>query len=205
MKKRVLALVLPMMLCGCSAEAAVESKSTEPVMHVNIDDTIPYQDVPAFLASDFCKEMRESGYTVYVPEFDAEKYDFVKVESHRSFYNFFFDEKGTSKRINYQITYNTFEKTVEEFTGNVLDTSGDIFTTVEKDGVEYDVYIPKTPYMTETEYNLQYIPFEKYHVYILCKTSTPEEALAYIHDFDLVPVEEGTVATEVSVESDTAS
>ena len=97
------------------------------------------------------------------------------------------------------------ENQITYLSRNAWDTSGDSIVTVEKDGVNYDVYVSKTILVDYDEYSIAYIPFEGYILDIHPRVSTPEEALAYIHEFDLVPVEEGTVATEVSVESDTAS
>ncbi|MBQ7003520.1 MAG: hypothetical protein IJN57_06090 [Oscillospiraceae bacterium] len=226
MKKRIYVLALTMLLCGCGANrtdlkemetttlnptiASVETTetpetATNKIYDVELKTSTEYGSFEGFLRSDFCKKMRQDGFTVYALSYDEERFTGKGVTSDACFYKMGFRDALSEKGVICTITYNAYQKTAEELHKNKWDTSGDSIVTVEKDGVNYDVYVSKTILVDYDEYSIIYIPFEGYTLSIRASASTPEEALAYIHEFDLVPVEEGTVATEVSVESDTAS
>ena len=226
MKKHIYVLALTMLLCGCVSqqvppeetvltttqpEEIVETQDTETtpletVLEVDLKTGMQYGDFKGFLRSDFYKKMQQDGFTTYALSYDKDRFVERGMSSDACFYTMGFDDKNKPDGwgVVCTITYNAYEKTAEELAGNKWDTSGDSIVTVEKDGVNYDVYISKTPLVDYDEYSIAYIPFEGYTLDIHASASTPEEALAYIHEFDLVPVEEGTVTTEVTVESDTA-
>lgn len=181
--KRFSFILLPsLLLCGCSQQS-------EETVHIDEDLTITYSDVDEFLASDFCDTMKEDGFTVYLPSFDTEKYTISRIISSNELYWFVLKNTENDQGIIYQISYDCYEQTVDQLSDNKMDKSGDIITTAEKNGITYDVYLSKTLYVDWDEYNLIYLPFEDYSVYIGSDSPTPEAALSYIHDFDLVPAE----------------
>ncbi|MBQ7003523.1 MAG: hypothetical protein IJN57_06105 [Oscillospiraceae bacterium] len=224
MKKRIYVLALIMLLCGCGSqqvppeetvltttqpEKIVETQDTETtpletVLEVDLNTTTKYGDFEGFLKSDFCKEMRENGYAPYAISYDEERYELKGVTADGCFYSMGFRNKQGGKGVYCAISFGSYE-TVDDLTANVWDTSGDSFATVDKNGVSYDVYIAKTPYIDYDVYAISYIPFSGYKMYIHADASTPEEALAYIHEFDLVPVTaEGEIAeTTAAQETET--
>ncbi len=225
MKKRIYVLALTMLLCGCGSqqvppeetvltttqpEEIVETQDTETtpletVLEVDLNTTTKYGSFEGFLRSDFCKKMQQDGFTVYALSYDEERFTGKGVTSDACFYMMGIRDALTEKGVICSITYNSYVKTAEELSRNAWDTSGDSIVTVEKDGVNYDVYISKTPYVDYDEYSIAYIPFEGYILDIHPRASTPEEALAYIHEFDLVPVTaEGEIAeTTAAQETET--
>ena len=212
MKKRIYVLALTMLLCGCGSqqvppeetvltttrpEEIVETQDTEAttletVLEVDLNTTTQYGSFEGFLRSDFCKKMQQDGFTTYALSYNKERFVDRGVTSDACFYMMGLEDRNNPDRWNVicTITYDSYVKTAEELAGNKWDTSGDSIVTVEKDGVNYDVYISKTPLVDYDEYSIAYIPFEGYTLDIHASASTPEEALAYIHEFDLVPVEE---------------
>ncbi|MBE6826091.1 MAG: hypothetical protein E7511_04310 [Ruminococcus sp.] len=227
MKKRIYVLALTMLLCGCGSqqvppeetvltttqpEEIVETKNTEStpletVLEVDLNTTTQYGSFEGFLRSDFCKKMQQDGFTTYALSYDKERFVERGMMSDASFYTMGFNDKNNpeGRGVVCTITYNAYEKTAEELAGNKWDTSGDSIVTVEKDGVKYDVYVSKTILVDYDEYSIIYIPFEGYTLSIRASASTPEEALAYIHEFDLVPVTaEGEIAeTTAAQETET--
>ena len=226
MKKRVLALVLPMLLCGCGADRT-ETTSSEPTGSVEetevtsetaaslVDEYIcglpeiafNFETEETFLASEFCEKMLHEGVVPHVLTYDPAKYELKKILADASFYEYQFLNKENGVGVSCTVSYYIQEIGLFDlYSGIPLhDRENDVRTTVDKDGETYDVYIAKSDYSETGRYTLQYLPLHDFSLSIRSDASTPEEALAYIHEFDLVPVEEGTVATEVSVESDTAS
>lgn len=200
--KRMLALLMcmPLMLCGCSTQeneitpteqVSTTSAQTEKV-YLNEVRTIEYQTIHEFLESEFCQTMQSEGFAVYLPSYDAAQYELRRITSDAAFYEFSFVETATGKYVVYGVLYRTCFKSADEFAQLYPDTADEnILTSVEKDSVLQDAYIVKTQ-LTEDSccYNLSYLPMEGYEVYIGSNSSTPEDALAYIHDFDLVPADE---------------
>ncbi|MBQ7013730.1 MAG: hypothetical protein IJN11_07445 [Oscillospiraceae bacterium] len=226
MKKQAFVLALAMLLCGCSANqtkpkemetttlnptiASVETTetpetATNKIYDVELKTSTEYGSFEGFLRSDLCKKMQQDGFTVYALSYDEERFTGKGVTADACFYMMGIRDALTEKGVICSITYNSYVKTAEELSRNAWDTSGDSIVTVEKDGVNYDVYISKTPYVDYDEYSIAYIPFEGYILDIHPRASTPEEALAYIHEFDLVPVTaEGEIAeTTAAQETET--
>ena len=226
MKKRIYVLALTMLLCGCGANrtdlkerettalnptiASVETTDTQEttanyICEVDLNRSVEYGSFEGFLRSDFCKEMRENGYTPYAISYDEERYELKGVRSDPGFYVMGFRDKYNpdGKGVSCTILYNAPEKTASELSRNKWDTSGDSIVTVEKDGVNYDVYVSKAILVDYDEYSIVYIPFEGYTLSIRASASTPEEALAYIHEFDLVPVTAEGEITETTAAQET--
>ncbi len=201
--KRLIAIcLLTCMITGCGvaeenkSEQMVEtvqntvSDTEEEIICALPDTTVYYDSEQAFLASDFCYEMQQKGYEPYLLSYDKERFEFCQMWSDASFYVYALIDKNNGAGVDYTITYETHERTASELNQNTADKSGDSIVTVEKDGSSFDVYIAKSPYIDYDQYSIQYLPFTAYRVSIHARASTPEEALAYIHEFDLVPVEE---------------
>lgn len=193
-KLLVLLMCMSLFLCGCSAltdggSSAV--KETFPEYYADEETRVRYENESEFLDSDFCDEMKQNGYTIYQLSYDEERYELLGMLSDRNLYKYQLTDKETGAEVDYSICYNVgyLEHPSDAF-ANADDTSKDVSTTVEKDGQGYDVYISRTPYVEEDEYGIVYLPFEDYKVSIYADAPTPEDALAYIHDFDLVPAEE---------------
>ncbi len=183
-------LALSFLLCGCSnAENSTETNQLPSGVHINVDSTIYYDTVSDFLDSDFCKAMQEEGFTTYLLSYDETRYEFSRMSSDAKFYVFHFLDTQTDSGISITIMYDSFYEEVSDFGVNAADTSGDIITTAEKDGQTYDVYISKVPYTPEDQYNIGYIPFPDYNVYISSNRATPEEVLEDFQAFTLVPAE----------------
>lgn len=168
---------------GCGEKVQEES-------HVDEKTTIDYKDIPAFLESDFCKEMQKEGKKVYLPTWDAEKFGLVNVYTSHETSVFTFKDAQTGKVGHYQISYDDYRKSVEDFVKDKPEAAKDQIIKAEKDGVSYDVYLSALPYQENTEYNLYYIPHENVRVYIGTARSKTEEILADFDQFDLVSSDE---------------
>lgn len=194
--KKIFAVLMCMslFLCGCGTQeneiTPTEQGSTEKIFDNEVR-TIEYQTIPEFLESEFCQTMQSEGFAVYLPSYDAAQYELRRITSDAAFYEFSFIETATEKGVVYSVLYNTHFRSADEFAELYPDTADEnILTSVEKDGVSQDVYIVKTPYTEDASYNLSYLPMEGYEVYIGSNSATPEDALTYIHDFDLEPAAE---------------
>lgn len=161
---------------GCGEKVQEES-------HVDEKTTIDYKDIPAFLESDFCKEMQKEGKKVYLPTWDAEKFGLVNVYTSNETSVFTFKDAQTGKVGYYEICYDDDRKSVEDF-------AKDQIIKAEKDGTSYDVCLSALPYQENTEYNLYYVPYENVMVYIGTARSKTEEILADFDQFDLVSADE---------------
>ncbi len=195
MKKRtyLFALILVFCCCGCSRNAETETKeTTEPTgfkMYVNADTSERYDDVSGFLASEFCASVEKQGFTVYLPSYDTEKYTLEQIRVTGNVYTFYLYEASTEKRLSYGITYDAPFKSETERQAYYQETEHDVITSVDKNGTAQEVYVHKMPFTVTDVYNLSYLPFDGYDVYINSDSPTPDEAIAYIHEFDLVPAE----------------
>ncbi len=208
MKKMIAVLTLSVLFCGCTK--VPQDTSTAQIndnlqlvknnersdnqmqmddLHFNMISDIDYSTVESFLDSDYCRELQEKGFTVYLPTYDEERYDFMKIVSTNCSYKVRIKDTQTDTAIDICIGYDSFFEKPEDFAANAISTEGDFSTTAEKFGQTYDVYLMKTPYMPETEYTLGYLPFEGYDVYISSHRSTPEEVLEDFRAFDLVPAD----------------
>lgn len=194
-KMLVLLMCMSLLLCGCSeftdggGSSAV--KETFPEYYADEETRIRYGSESEFLTSDFCDRMKRDGYTVYLLSCNEEQYEFQEIVSDGSFYKYILADKETGAELECSLSYHVeYLKHPSDAFANADDTSKDSLTTVEKDGREYDVYISRTPYVEEDEYGIVYLPFDGYKMSIYAGASTPEDALAYIHDFDLVPADE---------------
>lgn len=167
------ALVLACTGCG---------EKTGEASHVDEKTTVDYKDIPAFLASDFCKENEK----IYVPEWDEEKFRLVNVYTSNKTSVFTFKDTATDAVGYYQITYNPYQKTVEDF----ADGDKERIVNVRKDGTAYDVCLTAKPSLENASYSLHYMPYEDMYVYIGTERSTSEEILADFDSFDLIPASE---------------
>lgn len=183
--KKIFALLMcvPLLLCGCSAQA-------EETDHADVDTTVGYQDVSAFLKSDFCKKMEAAGKTFYLPVWDGAKFALVNLYTSNKSSVFTFRDTETDTIGYYQITYDSWQKSVKDFADGKQETADDQIVTVEKDGTSHEVYLSAMPDQENAKYNLSYIPYEGIMVYIGTERSTTEEILADFESFDLVPADE---------------
>ncbi len=165
-------------------------ETQKSVSSMDIARTVYYDDVDEFLSSDFCHTMQSAGYTPYVLSYDTEKYELSHIRCDSRFYEFSLLEKENGGSIIYCVTYDAYFKNVEEIAALYVDEpEKNLITSVEKDGSVFDVHVSRIPSPDVSHYNLSYLPFEGYMVYIGSDSPTPEEAIAYIHEFDLVPAE----------------
>ncbi len=169
--------------------SAPEEETTEYIEDVDLARTVEYDTVDEFLASDFCKKMKEDGFTPYVLAYDEERFELKGMHSDASFYVFGFHDKEKDQGVSCTIMYNTYMTDIEQMMDNIRVPVEHVFTTVEKDGVSYEVYAGDAPFDEWVLYNMGYLPFEKWQMSIKSDSPTPEEAIAYIHEFDLVPAE----------------
>ncbi len=168
-------------------ETTEETK--ESVSSMEIARIVEYDTVDEFLASDFCKKMKEDGFTPYILSYDEERFELKGMHSDASFYVFGFHDKEKDQGVSCTLMYNTYMTDVEQMMDNIRVPVEHVFTTVEKDGVSYEVYAGDAPFDEWVLYNMGYLPFEKWRMSINSDSPTPEEAIAYIHEFDLVPAE----------------
>ncbi len=190
----VFALILALCCCGCS-ETPEEPAETEPSTTENIifcaeTPSLSFDSLEAFLASEACAQMRNNGYIPYVPTYDAEVYEVLSVRLINDTYEIGFRHITENKRVLYCVTCNSIFEKAEDFAEIYRDApEKNVILTTEKDGVVYEGYVMHTPFQEELVYNLHYIPIAGYDVYIHSDSPTPEEAIAYIHEFDLVAAE----------------
>ncbi len=214
MKKYLSIVMFCVLLTGCGAaeetlvkkemnmQSAASDSEQDKIVCALPETTIYYDSEAAFLASDFCAEMQQKGYTPYLLSYDEERYEFCQMWSDASFYVYSLIDKTEDEGVTYTISYETYERTATELNQNKADKSGDSIVTVEKDGMSYDVYISKSPYIDYDRYSIQYLPFMEYKVSIHAGATTPEAALAYIHEFDLVPaVAQESTSEEIPAET----
>ncbi len=196
MKKiKYIGAALTLLLCGCgaSAENGIESTTEKvwPEYYVEVYNGKDYGSESKFFSSDFVGQMRDEGYTPYRLSYDTERFEFYRIQSDATFYEYRLKDKANGNDVTCTVAYHVeYLKHPSDAFANADLTDQDVVTTVEKDGASYEVYISKKPFVDYEAYNIVYLPFEGYKVSIYADASTPEEALAYIHEFDLVPVEE---------------
>ncbi len=203
MKKKLTFLLVPLfLLCsGCSdvqgsAPAAKESKAESVTetdaspAHYNVSTSETYTTMEAFLASEFCQNMKEEGDTLYMPDYDEARFTFEAVSTAGSCHELELTDTETNSSVIISINHNAYHEKVSDFAINKITTAGDIVTTAEKDGTTYDVYIHKDAYAETDRYSLSYIPFPGYSVYILSERSTPEAVLEDFQAFTLITQEE---------------
>lgn len=194
MKRYLIISMFSLFLCGCSSTAATENQpteeSTEPELIYNMSPHQQYDSIAEFLASDSYTQITNKGYTVYLPTWDEEKYHFTGIASDSSYYELYLHDEAAEETIVFNMIYGDFPKTIDQI-AEIFETGGeeDTVMTAEKDGVTYEVYLNKKLNQESTEYSLHYLPTEGGYITIDTEKSTPEEALSYIHEFDLVPAE----------------
>lgn len=203
MKKKLTFLLVPLfLLCsGCSdaqgsAPAVKESKAesvTEtdaPRAEYNVSTRETYTTMEAFLASEFCQNMKEEGDTLYMPDYDEARFTFEAVSTAGSCYELELTDTETDSSVIISINHNAYQEAVSDFATNKITTEGDIITTAEKDGTTYDVYLHKDGFIETDQYSLSYIPFPGYTVYIISDRATPEAVLEDFQAFTLITQEE---------------
>ncbi len=215
--------LIAVMLCGCGAATKKEDKTTSKATEISesqemslsdemiVEDMVDedtklwYDTDEEFLSSVFCADMRQDGYVPCLLSYDKEHYELDKISSSAHTYVFYLLDKTLNVGVHYSISYDVYERTASELCANKTQKDEDSIVSVDKDGVSYDVYISKTPYIDYDQYGILFLPSDGYKVSIYADASTPEEALAYIYEFDLVPVtEEGEIAeTTAAQETET--
>ncbi len=203
MKTKLTFLIIPIFLlcCGCSnakgsAPAVKEShtesmtESSAPDADYNVSTLVTYSTAEEFFASEFCQNMKDEGYTLYMPDYDEARFTLEAIASTASVHELEFTDTETDSSVIISINHNAHQEEVSDFAVNKVVIDGDITTTAEKDGTTYDVYIHKDPYIETDRYSLSYIPFPGYSVYILSDRATPEEALEDFQAFTLITQEE---------------
>lgn len=177
-------LLLPIFcFSGCNEKA-------EDDYDVEVDTTVDYSGIPEFLGSAFKQKLDEEGKTIYLPVWDAERFELVNLYTSHESCVFTFKDTGTGEVGYYQVTYDAYQQSVEEFAEGKPDTANDQIVTAENERASYDVYLSAVPYQENEQYNLFYLPYENVMVYIGTERSTTEEILADFESFDLVPADE---------------
>ncbi len=206
MKKQayLFALILAFCCCGCSetpsfpeASAQKELETQAPVdlglaggtYCVDLDTTVYYDSVSEFLDSEFCENMKESGFAPYLLSYDESRYELRRMRSDGKFYDFQLKDTVNDLSITCSIKYSGTYHEIEDLYENTVQAIEPTITAVDKDGVTYDVAVQQVPFDPEIKYNITYIPMDGYTLYIGTDSPTPEEAIAYIHEFDLVAAE----------------
>lgn len=177
-------LLLPVLCFGGCNEKAEDSYDVE------VDTTVDYSGIPEFLDSAFKQKLDEEGKTLYLPIWNAERFELVNLYTSHESCVFTFKDTGTGEVGYYQVTYDAYQQSVEDFAEGKQDTANDQIVTAENDRASYDVYLSAVPYQENEQYNLFYLPYENVMVYIGTERSTTEEILADFESFDLVPADE---------------
>ncbi len=164
-------------------------ETLEWVEHGEVSNVAYYDMVSAFLASSFCGKMREEGFTTYLLAYDDERFELMGMWSDANFYVYNLWDTVTNESLHCTISYNTYMTEIGQMDDNLRVPIDQVFTTAEKDGVTYDVYVASGAFEETPCYSVSYLPMEKYALSIRTSESTPEEALNYFHAFNLVPME----------------
>ncbi len=196
MKRTLLISLLTLLLCcGCN-QKPTESAETEPATTENgiicedVNLMQEFDSLEAFISSDLYAQMQNEEYKPYVPDYAAAGYEVTGVRALHDVYEISLYHAEKDKRILYSVTCNSIFETTEDLAQLYQnEPEKNVILTTEKDGVVYEGYVMHTPFQEELVYNLHYIPMDGYDVYIHSDSPTPEEAIAYIHEFDLVPAE----------------
>lgn len=194
MKKYSIIPMLSLFLCGCSSTTAMEvqptTESAEQELFYNISSHQQFDSVAEFLASDSYTRITDEGYTVYIPTWDEEKYRFTGMASDSDYYELYFHEEATEETIVFNMIYGGYPNNIDQI-AEIFEAGSeeDTVMTAEKDDVTYEIYLNKKSHQEGVEYSLHYLPTEGGYISIDTEKSTPEAALAYIHEFTLVPAE----------------
>ena len=141
MKKRIYVLALTMLLCGCGANrtdlkemetttlnptiASVETTetpetATNKIYDVELKTSTEYGSFEGFLRSDFCKKMRQDGFTVYALSYDEERFTGKGVTSDACFYKMGFRDALSEKGVICTITYNAYHLQIHDYLEQVV-------------------------------------------------------------------------------------
>lgn len=146
-----------------------------------------FDTVDEFKASSDYQAIKSQAETLYLPEFDTERYSVTRIKPLDGSYEYRLHDNTEDINITLSVIYTTYIRDIKEIQ-EMLPYEKNVLTTAEAWGKTYDVYLITSKYSDNENYSLSYLPYEGYHVTISTGESymPTDRILEYFDDFELV-------------------